>query len=75
MEAITDIEQLANTDELTGIYNRRYFMELSDKEIARAQRYSHFLSLIVIDIDHFKSVNDSYGHHVGDQVLSIFYKV
>nr|WP_269082370.1 GGDEF domain-containing protein [Thalassomonas viridans] len=63
---------MANTDELTGIYNRRYFMELSQKEIARAKRYSHPLSLIVIDVDYFKAVNDTYGHHIGDKVLSLF---
>lgn len=74
-QAITDIEQLANTDELTGIYNRRYFIELSGKEIARAKRYDHPLSLLVIDIDFFKAVNDSYGHHVGDQVLGVSCKV
>jgi len=74
-QAITDIEQLANTDELTGIYNRRYFMELSQKEIARAKRYAHPLSLISIDIDYFKAVNDTYGHHIGDKVLSYFCKV
>ncbi|WP_281556818.1 sensor domain-containing diguanylate cyclase [Thalassomonas sp. RHCl1] len=73
-QAITDIEQLANTDELTGIYNRRYFIELSEKEIGRAKRYDHPLSLIVIDIDFFKAVNDGYGHHVGDTVLSFFCK-
>lgn len=62
-------EQLANTDELTGIYNRRYFFENANKEFDRARRYEQTLVVISIDVDHFKAVNDNYGHPVGDQVL------
>lgn len=63
------VQLLAVTDELTGFYNRRYFYELVDMELARARRYHHAVSLIMIDIDHFKTVNDSYGHTVGDLML------
>ncbi len=60
---------LAQTDELTGIFNRRRFIELASKEIVRANRYAHSFSLIMFDIDKFKNVNDVYGHDVGDEVL------
>ena len=56
-------------DSLTGINNRRNFLGLVQKEITRASRYNHPFSLIMLDIDHFKKVNDTYGHFVGDQVL------
>ncbi|MCJ7433058.1 MAG: sensor domain-containing diguanylate cyclase [Anaerolineales bacterium] len=67
-----DIQALAYTDVLTGINNRRRFFELAEKEYKRAQRYQRPLSIAVMDIDHFKSVNDHYGHAVGDTVLSWF---
>jgi diguanylate cyclase (GGDEF)-like protein/PAS domain S-box-containing protein len=63
------LQEMARTDELTGIYNRRYFMEQAGKEIARARRYKHPLSMISFDIDHFKDINDRYGHPAGDEVL------
>lgn len=63
------LEQMAKTDKLTGIYNRHSFEELSDKEIAGAERYETPLSLIMLDIDHFKHINDTYGHDIGDSVL------
>ena len=63
------IEQLATTDGLTGIYNRRYFEETLEKELRRAKRFNHPVSLIILDIDYFKKFNDSYGHQTGDQVL------
>lgn len=62
-------EQLANTDELTGIYNRRYFFENANREFKRAKRYHQTLVVISLDVDHFKAVNDDYGHPIGDQVL------
>ncbi len=64
-----ELERQARIDALTGAVNRRYFMVESDREIARARRFAHPLSLLLIDVDHFKSVNDQYGHEVGDQVL------
>ncbi|MCF8002305.1 MAG: GGDEF domain-containing protein [Halanaerobiales bacterium] len=56
-------------DSLTDLYNRRYFMQAGKKEIERAKRYNEQLSLMMIDIDHFKNVNDTYGHLIGDEVL------
>ena len=66
---IENLRKLSIKDPLTGLYNSRYFYEQLEKEIARSDRYLHPLSLIFIDIDHFKSINDSYGHMVGDQAL------
>ncbi|MBU1156300.1 MAG: GGDEF domain-containing protein, partial [Proteobacteria bacterium] len=62
-------------DGLTGVLNRRRFMELSRQEVARSHRYGGALSLIMLDVDHFKAVNDSYGHEVGDEVLVSLSKV
>ncbi|KGJ89745.1 diguanylate cyclase [Colwellia psychrerythraea] len=62
-------KQLANTDPLTNLYNRRYFIKEAEKEYQRAKRYSLSMTLISIDIDHFKSINDKLGHPAGDQVL------
>lgn len=67
-------QQLAMTDTLTGIYNRRYFYELAQKEFVRSKRYQSPLSFILIDIDHFKNVNDHFGHLAGDQILVQFVK-
>jgi diguanylate cyclase (GGDEF)-like protein len=63
------IERQATSDGLTGLYNHRYFYERLHQEFARAQRYGLPLSLLMLDIDDFKSFNDAYGHPVGDQVL------
>jgi diguanylate cyclase (GGDEF)-like protein len=57
------------TDPLTGIYNRRYLDRRLEEEVVRARRYSHPLSLLMLDVDHFKRINDEYGHHAGDGVL------
>jgi diguanylate cyclase (GGDEF)-like protein len=62
-------EQLANTDVLTSIYNRRYFFDNANREFNRAKRHQQALAVISLDIDHFKAVNDQYGHPIGDQVL------
>ncbi|MDX9688963.1 MAG: diguanylate cyclase [Proteobacteria bacterium] len=59
----------ANTDALTGIHNRRFFMIQAEQEIRRAQRFSRSLSIIMMDLDHFKHINDTYGHAAGDCVL------
>ncbi len=68
-EANEKLKEIAIKDGLTNIYNHRYFQELLDKELTRAERYSRTLSLILIDIDHFKKINDTFGHHQGDEVL------
>jgi diguanylate cyclase (GGDEF)-like protein len=69
MEANAELQRLASTDPLTGLLNRRRFEELALAEIDRALRYARPLSLLLIDLDHFKRVNDTYGHAVGDVTL------
>lgn len=64
-----ELEILARTDGLTGLDNRRYFMEQANQEFRRTQRQGRPLSVIMMDVDHFKRVNDTYGHQVGDRVL------
>ncbi|MCG6982531.1 MAG: diguanylate cyclase [Deltaproteobacteria bacterium] len=64
-----ELHQISITDSLTGLYNRKHLMETLDKEVTRSERYSHPFSLLVIDIDHFKNYNDTYGHLAGDEVL------
>ncbi len=61
--------QMAITDELTGLANRRYFMDRLNSEYDRTKRYESKFSLLMIDIDHFKKINDNYGHKAGDLVL------
>ncbi|NJO85368.1 MAG: GGDEF domain-containing protein [Synechococcaceae cyanobacterium RM1_1_27] len=61
--------RMAMIDGPTGIYNKSYFMEALEREIARASRYGTPLTLLMLDIDHFKTVNDCYGHLAGDYVL------
>lgn len=63
------LRQLAITDGLTKVFNHRYFMEIGRREFVRAKRYNRQLSLIMMDLDHFKKTNDSFGHNVGDLVL------
>lgn len=63
------LEQLASTDPLTQLLNRRALTERLAGELDRARRYNHALALLMVDLDHFKQVNDTYGHPVGDQVL------
>lgn len=63
------LEQQAHVDYLTGLFNRRHFMDQGQAELARAQRYASPLSLLMLDVDHFKSINDRYGHKTGDLVL------
>ena len=65
------MEKQAITDELTGLYNRRAFVLAGEREVGRARRYQRPLALIFFDIDHFKDVNDSHGHLIGDHVLRV----
>jgi diguanylate cyclase (GGDEF)-like protein len=65
----SDVQNLAHTDSLTGLNNRHYFTELAQREFERARRHRRPLAAIMLDIDHFKNVNDTYGHSTGDQVL------
>lgn len=71
-EAVDEIHLMSITDPLTGIYNRGYINERLPQEIRRAHRYGRDLSLVLCDIDHFKRVNDTYGHLAGDAVLKSF---
>jgi diguanylate cyclase (GGDEF)-like protein len=63
------LERLATTDGLTGLHNHRRFKEMLDEAVIATQRYQRPLSMILCDIDHFKQVNDTYGHPMGDEVL------
>lgn len=63
------LTKLANTDDLTRLYNHRHFYQRLEEEFKRAERYGADLSLILLDLDHFKLVNDTYGHQRGDEVL------
>ena len=66
-----EIYRLTTTDPMTQVYNRRYFMETLAREFSRSRRYELPLSLVMIDLDHFKHVNDTYGHLAGDHVLKL----
>lgn len=66
------VERLATIDSLTNLFNRRRFMELADAEFQRFRRYGHTYSLVLFDLDHFKHINDTYGHLAGDAVLKEF---
>jgi diguanylate cyclase (GGDEF)-like protein len=65
-----ELHELSITDSLTGLYNRKHLMETLGKEVARSERHEHEFALLIIDIDHFKKYNDTYGHLAGDEVLS-----
>ncbi|XZG71481.1 diguanylate cyclase [Chitinibacteraceae bacterium HSL-7] len=64
-----ELKRRATTDGLSGLANRAHFMETANQELARAQRFKRPLSLIMLDIDHFKRINDTYGHDVGDEAI------
>lgn len=69
LQRIDILEKENITDSLMQIYNRRYFHTRLDQEIKRSERYKHHLSLLMLDIDHFKNINDVHGHQIGDEVL------
>jgi diguanylate cyclase (GGDEF)-like protein len=73
--AYRELEELSTTDFLTGVFNRRYFMEIATTELKRHQRHGKITSILMLDIDHFKDVNDTYGHSVGDQALRHLVKI
>jgi diguanylate cyclase (GGDEF)-like protein len=70
-----ELEELAAVDSMTGLYNRQHFEALARAELARCQRYMRPLALLMLDVDHFKHVNDHFGHAAGDQVLRTIAKV
>ena len=71
---IKKLKRLTKEDSLTGLYNSRHFFDQLDKEIKRSDRYLHPISLMFIDIDNFKGINDTYGHMIGDKILSLIAK-
>jgi diguanylate cyclase (GGDEF)-like protein/PAS domain S-box-containing protein len=68
-EMETELVRLATTDGLTGVANRRSFMDLGEREVRRSKRYQSALSVLMLDLDYFKQVNDKHGHAAGDEVL------
>ncbi len=68
-ESLVRMEQMATTDALTGIANRRHFFQLAERELSRAQRKNSPIALMMIDVDHFKEINDNHGHAAGDAAL------
>lgn len=70
LEELNDkLKELSNCDPLTNVYNRRYFSEISNKMLSLTTRNSHDLGIIILDIDKFKNINDTYGHGLGDKVI------
>lgn len=70
-QANSRLKELAIRDELTGIYNRRHFMEVAARELSRAIRYERPIAMLFLDADHFKTINDTHGHFVGDKALCV----
>lgn len=66
------LRRLSITDPLTGAFNRRHFFEVAEQEVTRARRYGRPIGLLALDIDHFKRINDTHGHAVGDEALRLF---
>lgn len=70
-----ELREQAITDELTGVHNRRYFLELAQVELDRAFRLHHPFAIVLVDLDYFKQINDTYGHATGDLVLKTFTQI
>ncbi len=74
-EAFRREQVFARTDSLTGIFNRRHFFDLAEQEFVIAKRYRQTISVIIFDVDHFKQVNDTFGHQVGDEILQSIVRI
>ncbi|MEO8741778.1 MAG: GGDEF domain-containing protein [Lysobacteraceae bacterium] len=70
--ALTRLKELASRDELTGLHNRRHLMEILEQQRERANRYREPFAICIVDLDHFKRINDTHGHGVGDEALRMF---
>lgn len=70
-----ELKKLSFRDELTGVYNRRHFQQAINEEILRSKRYDHPCALLMLDLDYFKVINDTYGHQTGDEVLKSVSKI
>lgn len=70
--AVAEMRRLVHTDSLTGLTSRRQFIELAEQELGRYRRYNTRFAVLIVDLDHFKPVNDTYGHGAGDEVLRRF---
>jgi len=70
-ERTTELRLLATKDPLTGLLNRRHFFQLAEEECARCRRYDRPITVVMIDLDHFKKVNDNHGHAIGDEALRL----
>lgn len=73
-KALIEVEKLATLDSLTNISNRRHFLDLAEREFRLSSRKKRHFSILVIDIDHFKKINDTYGHFVGDEAIKLVAK-
>jgi diguanylate cyclase (GGDEF)-like protein len=71
IEKNEELQRISITDSLTGLFNRKHLMEICETEMARSKRHKYAFALLMIDIDHFKAVNDSHGHQAGDEVLRL----
>lgn len=75
LEAYALLQQLVTVDPLTGLENRRSLMDFTESQLKLAQRYKSFFSIMLIDLDYFKKINDTYGHLVGDEILKNIAKI
>ena len=75
LEAYALLQQLATVDPLTGLENRRSLMDFSEVQLKLAKRYKSFFSILLIDLDYFKKINDTYGHLIGDEILKNIAKI